>query len=198
MRKAGGRPRPDPKAGERATLTLRVTPGTKAKLDQSGRTTGRNLSQEAEARIEQTFREEHDLEQALDLAYGRRVAGLSLVLARAIADAVTMATMARRMSSSRAPAADLSDPWAYDEAVDAVTEVLRALRPSGEAHKPVVPTGGLPPAMAAAMQMMVEPGRAAAGALLAALSGNAATGELGEWAAKRRRQLAERDGEGGI
>jgi uncharacterized protein YjbJ (UPF0337 family) len=50
-----GRPTKPPKAGERVTLGLRVTPEIKNKLEKVAIEKGRSLSQEAEFRLERSF-----------------------------------------------------------------------------------------------------------------------------------------------
>jgi hypothetical protein len=53
-----GRPTVPAKAGEKATLTLRVTADIKTRLETAAVQSGRSLSAEAEQRLERSF--EHD------------------------------------------------------------------------------------------------------------------------------------------
>jgi predicted transcriptional regulator len=62
--------------GERMSLGLKVIPEIKNRLDAFARATGRTQSQEAEARIEQSFRDADYLDQAMALACGADNAGL--------------------------------------------------------------------------------------------------------------------------
>ena len=53
-----GRPTKKPKAGERVSLGLRVTADMKKRLDAAAASSGRSQSQEAEMRLERSFRVE--------------------------------------------------------------------------------------------------------------------------------------------
>jgi hypothetical protein len=70
--------------GKRVSLGLKVTPEIKNKLDEAAKDNGRTQSQEAEYRIEQTFRGSEYLSQAMELAYGARVAVFLTVLGRGL------------------------------------------------------------------------------------------------------------------
>jgi hypothetical protein len=81
QRNKGGRPRQRaPVAGERVSLGLRVTAELKLRLDSAAAAAGRSQSQEAELRLEQSFERQALLPQILDLAYGRKAAGLLLAV----------------------------------------------------------------------------------------------------------------------
>src|SRR5262245_2407464 len=82
----GGRPKRKISPGERVPLGLRVTPSLKSVLDKAAERSGRSQSQEAELRLERTFRDQSLLPDALELAYGRQLAGLLMILARAMKD----------------------------------------------------------------------------------------------------------------
>jgi hypothetical protein len=69
-----GRPTAPAKQGEKTTLSLRVTPEMKRRLDDAATSSGRNLSQETEIRLEFSFRDEGMLREALVLAYGSEIA----------------------------------------------------------------------------------------------------------------------------
>src|SRR5882762_5140915 len=73
--------------GERVSLGLKVTPEIKNKLDRAAKENGRTQSQEAELRIEQSFRHENVLDQAMELAFGPRLAVLLASVARAMNEA---------------------------------------------------------------------------------------------------------------
>ena len=79
-----GRPTKEPAAGTRQSLGLKVTPKTKALLDSATKLSGRTQSQEAEFRIENSFRDLNVLEAALELAFGQRTAGLLLLMGMAV------------------------------------------------------------------------------------------------------------------
>lgn len=127
-----GRP---PVAGERIPLGLRVTKETKQRLDQAAHISGRSQSQEAELRLEQSFNSASALFDALDLAYGRHWTGLLLLLGQ-----VAQLTGTRAISASQfnfEGSEDwVSDPYAYDQAVRAMTFVLEAFRPRGKVALP--------------------------------------------------------------
>jgi hypothetical protein len=136
-----GRPGRKPRAanqGQRVSLGLKVTPEIKNRLDAAARARGRTQSQEAEARLERSFRAEDEVKGALALAYGRRVGGILLVLARAMNDAGWGSGLIK--TNSFEGAADwLDEPWAYDQMVQAAKTVLEAFRPEGEIHPPPPP-----------------------------------------------------------
>jgi hypothetical protein len=123
-------------AGERIPLGLRVTRETKQKLDQAAHASGRSQSQEAELRLEQSFNSASALFDALDLAYGRHWTGLLLLLAQ-----VAQLTGTRAVSASQFNYNGcedwVSDPYAYDQAVRAMTFALEAFRPRGKVVLPV-------------------------------------------------------------
>ncbi len=139
-----GRPTKDAAPGTRASLGLKVTGDIKAKLDAAARANGRTQSQEAEARLEQTFREELLLPQILDAAYGRESAGLVLALAECIRGAANRAAMLCDGSHQKwqdEPSIEtvglwlsqewMCYPWAFRQVVDAVWTILMKLSPPG-------------------------------------------------------------------
>jgi TraY domain len=74
MAKMPGRPGRKPRRanqGERVSLGLKVTPAIKNQLDAEAKRNGRTQSQEAEARLENSFRNERVLDEAIDLGFGR-------------------------------------------------------------------------------------------------------------------------------
>jgi hypothetical protein len=71
-----GRPARTPKPGERVSLGLKVTPTVKTRIDALARQNGRTQSQEAELRLEQSFRDETRIELFHDAIYGSQLAAL--------------------------------------------------------------------------------------------------------------------------
>jgi TraY domain len=74
MGKTPGRPGRKPRPanqGERVSLGLKVTPAIKNQLDAEAKRNGRTQSQEAEARLETSFRNKQVLDEAIDLGFGR-------------------------------------------------------------------------------------------------------------------------------
>ena len=116
--------------GERISLGLRVTKETKALLDKAAEASGRSLSQEAETRLEHTFNAGNAVFDALDLAYGRRCAGLLLAIAQ-----VAQITGTRAVAMSQwnfAGCEDwMADPYAYEQAMRGIVCLLEAFRPKG-------------------------------------------------------------------
>jgi len=74
MAKTSGRPGRKPRPanqGQRVSLGLKVTPEIKNQLDAEAKRNGRTQSQEAEARLENSFRNERVLDEAIELAFER-------------------------------------------------------------------------------------------------------------------------------
>ncbi|MFO1087039.1 MAG: TraY domain-containing protein [Reyranellaceae bacterium] len=122
--------------GERIQLSLRVTPELKKRLDSASDFSGRSQSQEAELRLERSFERENLLYEALEIAYGRQLAGLILlaadvmqqvILAHAVIKSVPD-TPARHISSD----GQLEVPYVFDDSVRAMTVALQALRPNSD------------------------------------------------------------------
>jgi hypothetical protein len=76
----GGRPRKPAIPGQRSALGLRVTPQVKELLDGAASANGRTQSQEAEVRIENSFRDQASVLRALELAFGIENVGVLLML----------------------------------------------------------------------------------------------------------------------
>ena len=130
-RKVGrpGRPRT---VGERVPLGLRVTTEMRAKLNEAATASGRSLSQEAELRLEHSFKSQDILMEALDLAYGRHLTALLMILARAMQEAGTRGVFISQWDTEGCEDW-LSDPFAYDQAVRAATTTF--LKLSGQRER---------------------------------------------------------------
>jgi len=135
-----GRPTKATVPGERVSLGLKVTSNIKKRLDKAARASGRTQSQEAEFRLERSFDHQDLLQNAMELAYGRPLAGVLLILAKAIKGAGENAAFgAATVSSSHTldgPPKWLDIPYAYDQAVRAANRILEAVRPLGDAEMP--------------------------------------------------------------
>jgi hypothetical protein len=144
-----GRPVKAVPAGQRASLGLKVTSEIKQRLDGAARANGRTQSQEAEARLEQSFRDEDLLPQILDLAYGRQTAALLMLLGRSIRDASSHAAFDAEGSLASAENW-MNHPWAYQQAWEATRRIFDVFRPSSE---PLAPRSrkGLPQPVRAAL-----------------------------------------------
>lgn len=129
QRKKVGRPSKRPRIGqkgEKATLGIRVPLGLKRRLDTAAEANDRSLSQEAELRLEQSFRNEDYLDQAMNQLYGPRLAVLLTVIGRALNE------IGRHAPGVSFPANWMDVPHIFHEAVGAVEEALEAFRPEGK------------------------------------------------------------------
>jgi hypothetical protein len=137
-KRARGRPAA-PEAERRGeNLTLRIRAETKEALERRAEKSGRSLSAEAEFWLGQALTSEGILDQALDLAFGQRTAGLLLLLGKVIHDAGSHAAFAAT-GTLEGSSNWLSSPYAFDEVRKGIIKVLETLRPEGEI---VVPRGG--------------------------------------------------------
>src|SRR3954470_16078002 len=80
VRGGRGRPRKGNEPGERVALSLRVTKRANLQLRAAAAAHGRSLSQEGERRIERSFEQQKLAAEVLELRFGRRVAGLLMML----------------------------------------------------------------------------------------------------------------------
>lgn len=135
--KKSRRGRPPLQATERRRhiLSVRVRDETREQLEKAAKLNGRSLSQEAEAMIERAFDRPDLLPDVLEMAYGRQLAGLLMVMGRALFDAGGQAGF---MSQPNAVGihAWLEDPYGYDEATKALAVIMEAFRPRGEVSVP--------------------------------------------------------------
>ncbi len=124
-----------PKPATRVSLGLKVTADLKNQLDSAARASGRTQSQEAEKRLEQSFRDQALLNQVLELTFGRHLGGLLLLIGRAMTDAGRhSAFLATRNLEDVENWLD--NAYGYDQAVQAVHQVLEELRPEGDSSPP--------------------------------------------------------------
>jgi len=131
-----GRPRKrQPKPGERVSLGLRVTPSVKSALDRSAEQSGRSQSQEAELRLEQSFRDQDILSEAMDLAYGREGAAILAMIGETIRAIGFWAPHIALMDKRRTDRW-LDNPFLFDEIVGALNRIFIQLRPEGETSPP--------------------------------------------------------------
>ncbi len=125
-----GRPPKPAAAGTRVSLGLKVTPEIKGRLDQAARANGRTQSQEAEARLVRSFEREELVGEVLGFAFGERLAGILLMLGKAMAGVGQQAAFGRSLSLS-ARYNWFDDPHAFDQSVIAAHHILETLRPKG-------------------------------------------------------------------
>ena len=103
-------------------MSFRVTPGFKAKLDGAAKESGRSLAQEIELRLERSLDEERHLTDALELGFGRQVAGLMLAIGY-LARGGGAGTLARPL---------LSDSDVFRDMAESIDLLLQAIGP--DAH----------------------------------------------------------------
>jgi hypothetical protein len=147
-------------------------------LDEIGSASGRNLSQEAEWRLETTFGGADLLDQSLDLAFGPQAVGLALTVAQ-VAHVVGDNSGARNW---------LSDPYAFDQVVQGIMEVLETVRPPGQIVVPEPPVGRF----AGFSLFARDPqrfGRGVAQGILRDIAQTSHRTLLGEWGERVRRRL---------
>ena len=142
-KRRGRKPRPA-NQGQRVSLGLKVTPDIKNKLDALARANGRTQSQEAEVRLEQSFRDQQRAELFSDLYYGRELSALLEIVGRAIRDAGTHAAVVAAMAGLGSYDW-IDNPFGFDAAIKAAVRVLENLRPPGEiaVPKPKFPAQGM-------------------------------------------------------
>ena len=123
-----GRPTKPPTAGERIQIGVQVTPNVKARLDGAAEGNHRSLSREAELRLERSFDRQDLLSEALSLNYGKDLAGMLMLLGSAMLFSGYLHSVG---SQPFAKGAWTEDPDAYEQAVQAATMILEAMRPEG-------------------------------------------------------------------
>ncbi|HLY58237.1 MAG TPA: hypothetical protein VKS60_21925 [Stellaceae bacterium] len=127
-----GRPLKPGRPGEKDTLSIRTTAELKDALAIAARGTGRSLSQEAEHRLECSFRDGRLLEEALTLAYGAQTAALLLLIAQLIRSVGPNNIFA----SSPSPDGWLHNSAHYEVVCRAVAQLLERGRPPGGGSHP--------------------------------------------------------------
>lgn len=111
------------KPARRVPLSLRVTPQMKDRLDAAAAESGRSLTQEAEMRLEHSFDRQDLLSEVLVTAFGRRPAGYLLMMARAFADAGTVA--GRLVDPTATEVKDWTESkWAVQQAMIALNKAV--------------------------------------------------------------------------
>jgi hypothetical protein len=129
-KRRGGRPARKLKAGERVPLGLRVTPEIKRQLDAAADRNGRSQSQEAEFRIEQSFKQQELLQDVLELAFGPTLGGLLLLIGATMKDVGVEGAYQETQKLEALPTW-FDTPTGYDLAAQAATTILESARPDG-------------------------------------------------------------------
>jgi len=111
-----------PKDQKRLPLSIRITPALRARLLSAAAANGRSVTQEAELRLEQSVDQERSLIDALELGFGRQVAGLMLAIGYLIKDVPP----ARRPGDI----GWLSNPEVLRAIVESINLLLQAIDPN--------------------------------------------------------------------
>lgn len=133
--KRTGRPTKTPKPATRVSLGLKVTPDIKMQIDAAARASGRTQSQEAEMRLEQSFRDEALLFQVLEMNFGTYLCCLLLMIGKAMNDAGRHGAL---LATRKPEGADnwFDNPYGFDQAERAAHQMIDAVRPEGAATQP--------------------------------------------------------------
>jgi hypothetical protein len=94
------------------------------------------MAQEIEFRLERSFEDERRLVQVLELAFGRHVAAVMVMMGLAMREAAAKA----EATSSSGQRPWLSNPYVFNQVFNAVIAVLIAVRPDGN-PTPRLPRG---------------------------------------------------------
>ncbi len=132
--RSGGQPR-RPEPGERFPVSFRVTAEVKLKLDEAAKASGRSQSQEAETRLEQSFRNEEILLKCLDFAYGQDATAIAILIAHLIHVGAAQAEYAVSNETGSRPNW-ISDAYAFEQVSDTVRLLLASLAPEGDPRPP--------------------------------------------------------------
>jgi hypothetical protein len=120
-KRRAGRPTTAPKEREKATLGIRASADLKRRINEAAETNGRSLSQEAEVRLENSFRGERYLDDAMDLAYGPRGAVFLAAIGRAL----------REVDRHSGPVIDwMDDAYMFNDLVGAIDVIVETFRPA--------------------------------------------------------------------
>ncbi len=130
--RAGKTSKKSPMTGKRYPLNMRTTFETRQRLEQAAIDSGRSLAAEAEARLEQSFRDQDFLIASLEQVYGRELAGLLLVLGDAMRPTAAHAALAATGNVFSAVNEWSEYPEAYDEISKACAAVIEAFRPEAK------------------------------------------------------------------
>ena len=134
-RRRAGRPTTEGREGEKSTLGIRASATLKARLQEAADRNGRSLSQEAEIRLEQSFRDDDLLPQLMAGAYGRQLAAMLMVMGAAMSD-VGRVVAATEVKTPNWLEDWFNNPFTFDQAARAAHIVLQSFAPDGDASVP--------------------------------------------------------------
>lgn len=126
-----------PKDGKRYPLNMRTTFDVRQRLETEAAASGRSLTQEAEMRIERSFLDQKNSLEALDLTFGRDLAGILHILGEAMKlsgqQAAFLAT--RTLDGSQNW---LENAYAFAQVRNAALSVIDRLKPVGDPTPPQI------------------------------------------------------------
>jgi predicted HicB family RNase H-like nuclease len=152
--KRRGRPPSEPGEAKRASFNTRLRPSLKLALEAAAKQEGRSLSEEIEFRLERSLDAQHQLIDALGLAFGRQVAALVLLVGLVAKETVFFAREPRRPGHQ----ASISNAFVFGQVTMAINGLLRRIEPA-ESYKAPPPgkvlfTDELPDGVAVADSMV--------------------------------------------
>lgn len=181
-----GRPAKSPEGPKRANLKIRIHERTRAALETEAERNHRSLSEEAEARLEQSLQASGLVDEAFDLAFGRQCAAVVLMLADLMRVASSHAAF-KKTHTLAGVSGWVDVPYAFDMAKEAVDAVFEALYPEGDRE---APKDGKIPGGPDFDELNKHLGAAFATGLLRAVAGEASTPEQDHLAQKVRERLS--------
>lgn len=183
-----GRPKVPDEVRKRNNVTIRLRDQVKADLEAAAAKNQRSLSEEIEARMERSFRDDRLLPEILAAAYGGGCAALVLMIARAMHEAGTstgfMSTFTLEGSANW-----VDHPYAFHMARMAAARVLDRAAPEGEPVPPPALQGdGSPEAL---KFLREQAGVGYANSVIDASLGEGVTGDLQRWGGPIRALLPD-------
>jgi hypothetical protein len=134
-RRPAGRPRSVRPAGQRSTLSLRITAELFEQLNKEAKAKGKTLSAVAETRLEFAGRDERRLDQALELVYGRQLAGLLTLFGHVMREVGRSAGFSSTYTLEGAENW-MTNPYAYGQVAKAANLIFKRFRPEGDPAPP--------------------------------------------------------------
>src|SRR5712692_9935443 len=131
-----GRPPVPPEARRSRNFTFRSREALHQQLGAAAKIAGRSISEEIEFRLERSFFEQRATIEALDLAYGKDLVRILLMVAEAMAVGPYAASTATHAPEDFGNW--LNNPYAFAQAMQAAHAVLDALKPPGDPTPPQV------------------------------------------------------------
>ncbi len=177
-RRSPGRP-PKGDEAKRTQFNTRLRVAVRDRINDAAIQAGRSLSEEIEFRLERSLDDQNRLKEALELALGPRVAGITLLsgfAAKAAGDHA-MVFSGGPLNVSERPW--LENPFAFSQVSAAIAEIIKGVKPDGEPVEPALlqslPSDEL-------REVARNSGRAAAAAVCRAIAFPDDSGPLGPWA----------------